>query len=61
MLTTNILHNHVDCLPMTLIFELCKMSKLPKGAFNNYVDRFCHFLPPPPLRGQFLYPERGQK
>ena len=47
MLTTNILHNHVDCLPMTLIFELCKMSKLPKGAFNNYVDRFCHFLLPP--------------
>ena len=32
-----------------------------KGAFNNYVDRILPFLAPPPLRGQFLYPERGQK
>ena len=22
---------------------------------------FCHFLTPRPLRGQFLYPERGQE
>ena len=33
----------------------------PKGVFNNYVDRICHFLTPLPLRGQILYPERGQK
>ena len=32
-----------------------------KGAFNNYVDRILPFFDPPPLRGQFLYPERGQK
>ena len=29
-------------------------------SFNNYVDRF-FFWPPPPLCGQFLYPEHGQK
>ena len=34
---------------------------LHKGAFNNYVDRILPFFDPPPLRGQFLYPERGQK
>ena len=35
---------------------------LPKGAFNNYVDRILpFFVPSPPLRGQFLYPELGQK
>ena len=34
-------------------------SIIDKGAFNNYVDRI---LPtPPPLHGQFSYPERGQK
>ena len=32
-----------------------------KGVFNNYVDRILPFSDPPPLRGQFLYPERGQK
>jgi hypothetical protein len=33
-----------------------------KGAFNNYVDRILPFFDVPhPLRGQFLYPERGQK
>ena len=33
-----------------------------KGAFNNYVDRIMPFFdPPPPLHGQFLYSERGQK
>ena len=31
------------------------------GAFNNYVDRILSFFDPPPLRGQFLYPERGQR
>ena len=31
-----------------------------KGAFNNYVDRILPFFDPSPLRGQFLYPERGQ-
>ena len=36
------------------------LSNNTKGAFNNYVDRFWPFLDPP-LRGQFLYPERGQK
>ena len=37
------------------------LSKVkPKGAFNNYVDRILPFFDPPPsLRGQFLYPERG--
>ena len=38
---------------------------LDKGAFNNYVDRILPFIAPPParpaLRGQFLYPERGEK
>ena len=32
-----------------------------KGSFINYVDRILPFLTPPPMRGQFLYPERGQK
>ena len=32
-----------------------------QGAFTNYVDRICHFLTPPYLRGLFLYPECGQK
>jgi hypothetical protein len=32
-----------------------------KGSFNNYVDRILPFFDPPPLRGHFLYPERGQK
>ena len=36
-------------------------NKLSKGAFKNYVDRILPFFDPPPLRGQFLYPERGQK
>ena len=37
-------------------------SLLYQGAFNNYVDRIMPFFaPPPPLRGHFLYPERGQK
>ena len=31
------------------------------GSFNNYVDRILPFFDPTPLRGQFLYPERGQK
>ena len=39
------------------VFSIC----LWKGAFNNYVDRILLFFDPPPLRGQFLYPERGQK
>ncbi len=44
-----------------------------KGIFDPYIllplgghstttwTQFCRFLPPPPLRGQFLYPKRGQK
>jgi hypothetical protein len=34
-----------------------------KGAFNNYVERILPFFDPPPplMRGQFLYLERGQK
>jgi hypothetical protein len=32
------------------------------GHSKTTWTEFCHFLPPPPpLRGQFLYPERGQK
>ena len=38
-----------------------EVSNKHKGSFNNYLDRICHFLTPTPLRGQFLYPERGQK
>ena len=38
---------------------------IPKGAFNNHVDRILPFFDPlsplPPVRGQFLYHERGQK
>ena len=33
---------------------------LCKGAFNNYVHRILPFFTPP-LRGQFLYLEHGQK
>ena len=33
-----------------------------QGSFNNYVDRSLSFFDTPtPLRGQFLYPEHGQK
>ena len=32
-----------------------------KGAFNNFVDKILPFFDPPPLRGQFLYPDRGLK
>ena len=32
---------------------------LSKGVFNNYMDRILPFFDP--LRGQFLYSERGQK
>ena len=33
-----------------------------RGAFNNYVDRIWPFFDiSPPWRGQFLYPEPGQK
>ena len=39
----------------------CLSVYLPKGSFNNYVDRILPFFDPLPLRGQFLYPERGQK
>ena len=58
------------------IYQLSKVKVIPKcrfywyandvtfvfwGAFNNYVDRISSFFDPFPLRGQFLYPERGQK
>ena len=36
-------------------------KKLIKEAFNNYGDIILPFFDPPPLRGQFLYPERGLK
>ena len=42
----------------------CFRDLLPKhlGTFNHYVDRILlFFAPTPPLHGQFLYPERGQK
>ena len=32
-----------------------------RGHSTTTWTEFCHFLPPPPLRGQFLYLERGQK
>ena len=32
-----------------------------KGSFNNCVEIILPFFDPPSLRGQFLYPERGQK
>ena len=38
-------------------FEL----RVTKRSFNNYVDRILQFFDPPTLRGQFLYPKRGQK
>ena len=35
---------------------------LIRGLSTTTWTEFCHFLTPsPPLRGQFLYPERGQK
>ena len=37
-------------------FEL----RVTKRSFNNYVDRILQFFAPPPLRGQFLHPVRGQ-
>ena len=49
-------------LSITMHFKkACCMHDVTKGAFNNYVDIiFPFFGPLPPLRGQFLYPERGQ-
>ena len=49
----------------SLHVENCKALRvcligLPKGAFNNYMDKILPFSDPPPLRGQFLYPECGQ-
>ena len=32
-----------------------------RGHSTTTWTEFCHFLTPPPLRGHFLYPERGQK
>ena len=48
------------------IFDFCHFKNkwgihVSWGSFNNYVDRILPFFDPPPLRGQFLYPERGQK
>ena len=37
-------------------------SESVRGLSTTTWTEFCHFLTPsPPLRGQFLYPERGQK
>ena len=47
-----------------LVVKLCDVTrnKLPLGAIQQLRGQnFAIFLPPPPLRGQFLYPERGQK
>ena len=42
--------------------DFLSFSRWDKGAFNNYVNRILSFDDPRgPLRGQFLYPERGQK
>ena len=38
----------------------CLPLNMPKGSFNNYVDRILPFFDPL-LRGHFLRPERGQK
>ena len=40
---------------------LCHRRHRLWGSFNNYVDRILPFFDPTPLRGQFLYPEHGQK
>ena len=32
-----------------------------RGHSTTTWTEFCRFLTPPPLRGQFLYPRRGQK
>jgi hypothetical protein len=32
-----------------------------RGHSTTTWTEFCRFLTPPPLRGQFLYPGRGQK
>ena len=42
------------------VSRACVDPKTYMGAFNNYVDRIFPFFDPP-LRGQFLYPERGHK
>ena len=47
----------------TICHQLSKNHLLfawDKGPFSNYVDTILLFFDPP-LRGQFLYPERGQK
>ena len=39
----------------------CIKRKSYKNSTTTWTE-FCYFLPhPPPLRGQFLYPEHGQK
>ena len=41
--------------------ELCLfLQKLVRGLSTTTWTEFCHSLTPPPLLGQFLYPERGQ-
>ena len=40
-------------------FRSCYLFTLIRGHSTTMWTEFCHFLTP--LRGQFLYPERGQK
>ena len=44
-----------------LLENLTQMKFSPLGSFNNYVDRRLSFFDPPPICGEFSYPERGQK
>ena len=43
------------------IYNSGRLSLQIRGHSTTTWTEFCHFLTPPPLRGQFLYPERGQK
>ena len=63
--------NFIQCLCrppflLPIILELIgiypkKKSVGPRGHSTTTWTEICHFFTPPPLRGQFLYPERGQK
>ena len=51
----------------SLLISFVSHQSFNESSFDNRGHstatwtEFCHFLPPSSLRGQFLYPERGQK
>ena len=49
----------IDTITYSCVFFYSHLSL--RGHSSTTWTEFCHFLTPPPLRGQFLYPKRGQK